>query len=302
MADLPSEFWGGYIVILTVVSFVAAVWLVLSVYFAPESKAEAPTETWDENLKEGFEPPPMWWFWLTIALMAFSVIYLMLYPGLGTFNGALEWSQGGEITEKFAEYEERFGAERERLAAMSAAELGSDERAMESAWNIFNVHCAACHGADAGGQAKLFPNLGDDVWQWGSGDSQIEQTIMNGRQGVMPPWQTALGDDGVAGLTDYTIALSEGRADDPALAESATAYLTYCSACHAADGSGNTLLGAPALNDDVWLYGDEREAIAESIALGRTGMMPAYRDRLDAAQIRLLTAWIAAGAVPRLPE
>ena len=42
MADLPSEFWGGYIVILTGVSFIAAVWLILSVYFAPESKGEAP--------------------------------------------------------------------------------------------------------------------------------------------------------------------------------------------------------------------------------------------------------------------
>lgn len=36
-----------------------------------------------------------------------------------------------------------------------------------------------------------------------------------------------------------------------------------------------------------------------SIALGRSGVIPASNDRLDAAQIRMLTAWLAAGAVPQ---
>jgi len=38
--------------------------------------------------------------------------------------------------------------------------------------------------------------------------------------------------------------------------------------------------------------------VRESIAKGRTGTMPAFGTRLDAAEIKLLTAWLAAGAHP----
>jgi cytochrome c oxidase cbb3-type subunit III len=58
------------------------------------------------------------------------------------------------------------------------------------------------------------------------------------------------------------------------------------------------LLGAPALNDGLWLYGGSSEAVAQSIALGRNGQMPGFRNRLDATQIKLLTAWLSAGAEP----
>lgn len=46
--------------------------------------------TWNETLNEGKNPAPMWWFWLILATMIFSVIYLMLYPGLGSYSGALK--------------------------------------------------------------------------------------------------------------------------------------------------------------------------------------------------------------------
>ena len=46
------------------------------------------------------------------------------------------------------------------------------------------------------------------------------------------------------------------------------------------------------LTDDVWLYGGSRAAIAASIGEGRSGIMPAFGERLDATQIRLLTAWL----------
>jgi cytochrome c oxidase cbb3-type subunit 3 len=300
MADLPTEFWGGWIVVLTIVSLAAVVWLILSVYFTPESEDPSPTETWDETLEEGRKPAPMWWFWLTVALLAVSVVYLMLYPGLGTFRGALEWSQGGEIEQKLEQYAEQFGPERRRLAAASIDEIRADDTAMNSAWRIFNINCTPCHGADATGQADLFPDLSDAAWQWGGSEAQITQTIAMGRQAVMPPWQAALNDEGVAALTDYVIALSEGRGGEAGQTEAASMYTTYCSACHGPDGSGNALLGAPALNDSAWLYGSDADAVAASIAIGRNGIMPGFAARLDETQIRLLTAWLRDGARPRL--
>jgi mono/diheme cytochrome c family protein len=39
--------------------------------------------------------------------------------------------------------------------------------------------------------------------------------------------------------------------------------------------------------------------VVESIANGRNGVMPAFGERLDATQIRLLAAWLKAGAQGR---
>ena len=59
-----------------------------------------------------------------------------------------------------------------------------------------------------------------------------------------------------------------------------------------------SVLGAPALNDDAWLYGSSTAAVRESISRGRTGVMPAFGERLDSAQIKLLTAWLDGGTAP----
>ena len=72
-----------------------------------------------------------------------------------------------------------------------------------------------------------------------------------------------------------------------------TQYDAFCVACHGPDGTGNPLLGAPNLADSVWLYGSTTEALTESIAAGRQGVMPAFADRLDDTQIRLLVAYLA---------
>jgi cytochrome c oxidase cbb3-type subunit 3 len=298
MADLPTEFWGGWIVLVTVTTLIGLGWLVLSVYFDKDDGQEIAAQTWDETLREGTTAAPMWWFWFILALMAVSVVYLILYPGLGTFAGALHWSQGHEIATSAAHYEQQFAARREQLAATDASTLQGDAMAMRSAARIFDSHCAACHGAGARGQMELFPDLGDSEWQWGESAAQVEQTIMLGRRPVMPPWLAALSDQGVAEVADYVLALAAGRNRAPELAQSKIRYDQFCSACHGVDGEGNALLGAAALNDDIWLYGGTRDAVRESIANGRSGVMPAFGTRLDAMQIRLLTAWLTASAGP----
>ena len=91
------------------------------------------------------------------------------------------------------------------------------------------------------------------------------------------------------------LALSHGEADSAA-AEGGTLFQQYCAACHGPEGAGNPQLGAPALNDEAWNYGGERADVLESIANGRSGIMPSFGERLDETQIRLLAAWLKAGA------
>ncbi len=52
------------------------------------------------------------------------------------------------------------------------------------------------------------PNLTDDVWLYGRGESTIIEGIVNGRNGVMPPWGEFLGEDKVHILSAYVWSLS----------------------------------------------------------------------------------------------
>lgn len=288
---MPTDFWGGWIAVITVVSLTALGWLVFSIYFSADSQEEGETHVWDETLREGSNPAPMWWFWLIFTTMVFSVVYLMLYPGLGSYKGALKWSLGGRLDESITSYNEQFGEERERIANATLISLRGDLAIMASARRIFDRKCGICHGSDARGQASRFPNLLDDEWQWGGDPVQIEQTIRAGRQATMIAWQAVLGDDGVRAVARYVGDL--GNDSQTSVNERGkTLYETNCVVCHGASGEGNTLLGAPGLADSIWLYGGSIEDIEQSIALGRNGFMPAFDDRLDDTQLRMLVAWL----------
>lgn len=294
MADLPSEFWGGWIAAITIASFVALLWFVVDIYRSGPDGNEQ--QVWDETLREGARPAPLWWFWFILALMIVSIIYVMLYPGLGRWGGSLNWSMGGRIEERFVDYEGQFGTQRNLILKMPLAELASSKLAMRSAQRVFNNNCSSCHGRDAAGQAQQFPDLTDAAWQWGADESQIFETIHSGRQAAMPGWLSVAGEEGVGQVADYVLALSRGDGRAPTLVEGGALYQQHCVACHGPDGAGNSLLGAPALNDSVWNYGGDRSQVIESIANGRNGSMPAFGARLDETQIRLLTAWVKFGA------
>ena len=286
---MPFDFWAGWVAVLTAASVLGLGWFVFSLYFGSGPEAEDSGTVWDGNLREGSHPAPMWWFWMILAALVFSVIYLMLYPGLGGFGGAMRWTQAGDLDASTAAWESRFGTRRAEIAAEPLDALQTDAQLMAVAERIFARNCAACHGADAAGQANQFPNLTDDEWQWGGQPADIEKTIRNGRAAVMVSWSGILGAEGVRNVADYVRQLPGGPSSDhPGMAQ----YNQFCIACHGVDGSGQPLLGAPSLADDVYLYGGDAAAVEHSIGAGRTGVMPPFGERLDDMQIRLLVAWL----------
>lgn len=290
MADLPQGFWSGWIIVLFSVGLGGLLWVVLGVFFGRDKGHGAAHEpVWDGNLKEGDSPAPLWWFWMILSAMVFSVVYLMLYPGLGSFAGAFRWSQGGQLDTNTRLYEAEFADTRAALLELPLDALAQDPVAMHAAERLFMDNCAACHGAQAGGQADQFPDLRDSDWLWGGAPAQIEQSIRNGRSAVMIPWQAVLGDAGVANVADFVANFAAGPAEDHPGRQQ---YMTLCVACHGPDGAGNVLLGAPRLSDDIWLYGGDIESIKHTLSAGRNGMMPAFEGRLDDLQIKLLIAWI----------
>jgi cytochrome c oxidase cbb3-type subunit 3 len=51
-------------------------------------------------------------------------------------------------------------------------------------------------------------------------------------------------------------------------------------------------VGAPRLNDGIWLYGGSRDALTQTIHNSRQGVMPRWNERLDPVTIRMLAAYV----------
>ena len=200
----------------------------------------------------------------------------------------LNWTQQQQYEAEMAAAEERYGPIFEQYRQTPITELAKDAKALAIGERLYASYCTGCHGSDAGGVVG-FPNLRDGDWLYGVAPEQIQVSILNGRQGIMPPWQAALGDDGVKAVVAHVKFLS-GRG--PKSAEGETKYAQLCIDCHGAEGTGNIALGAPNLTDEVWLYGSDDAALTHSIAVGRQGQMPAHKDFLGEAKVHLLATYI----------
>lgn len=74
---------------------------------------------------------------------------------------------------------------------------------------LFQANCAACHGEDARGvKDSGAPNLIDDDWVYGGDAISIRQTLIAGRQGQMPSWQSRLTEAQIRGMALYVEAMS----------------------------------------------------------------------------------------------
>jgi cytochrome c oxidase cbb3-type subunit 3 len=69
--------------------------------------------------------------------------------------------------------------------------------------------CIACHGPDGSGNPMLgAPSLKDDAWLYGSSDAAIRESILEGRNGVMPAHANLVGPDRAHILAAYVYSLS----------------------------------------------------------------------------------------------
>ncbi len=295
MSDFTSGGWSLYIAAITIVSLVVCI-LILVV--ASKRKVMADDNTtghvWDENLVELNNPLPRWWAWLFVITVAFAVVYLLIYPGLGSFPGMLDkkWSSIGQWEDEQKKAAAALAPVYAKFKDMKAEDLAKDAQAMGIGERIFVNNCAQCHGADARG-SKGFPNLTDSDWLGGPpGAEYIEKTVTNGRSGVMPPMAAAVGTpDDVKNVANYVLSLS-GSAHNNVAAELGKAKFAACAACHGADGKGNPAIGAPNLTDKIWLHGWGEEAIVAMVNNGKTNVMPSFAQRLTPEQIHVLAAWV----------
>ena len=292
MSDFTSELWSLYVGATTLVSIIACAVFLKVQSVRRTAKGETSGHVWDGDLTEYNNPMPRWWAWLFYLSVIFALVYVVLYPGLGSYAGKLGWSQLQQLEAETQAANERFGPIYAKFAAQDVAAVARNPEALAIGQKLFLNHCAQCHAADGGG-SRGFPNLADNDWLWGGTPEAIRQTIAEGRTGVMPPLGEALGGGAaVKDVAHYVLSLS-GRTHDALRAYGGKSkFNEACVACHGADGKGNQQLGAPNLTDRVWLHGSSEAQIIEQISKGRTNQMPAHKDVLSAEKIHLLTAYV----------
>jgi cytochrome c oxidase cbb3-type subunit III len=294
MSDFVSSFWSGYIAVITLVSILACLVLLRAMSSkraAGPAQPEVHGNVWDEDLQEYNNPLPRWWMGLFYITIAFGLLYLVLYPGLGSFKGVLDWSSSGQYAKETQQAAAQYGPIFAKYAKLDVPALAANPEAHAIGERLFLTYCTQCHGSDARGGFG-FPNLTDNDWLWGGEPQTIETTILDGRTGVMPAWGPVLGEQGVKQVANYVLSLSGSKYDLQLAKAGKEKFATNCVACHGPEGKGNQALGAPNLTDNIWLFGGSEKTVIETITNGRTGTMPAWKDFLGKEKVHLLAAYV----------
>lgn len=264
---------------------------------------------WD-GIQELNNPLPRWWLWIFYACIAFSILWMVLYPAWpmpgGNTQGTLGYSSRADVEQQMKALEVTRSAPLKGLEQMALADIPKNPAimaaAVEGGRSAFKVHCIQCHGTGAAG-SKGYPNLNDDDWLWGGSMDEIHYTLVNGirfhanentRQSMMP----AFGRDGIlskaeiADVVEHVRALSRQEHNQAMAARGAATFAQQCASCHGERGEGLKDFGSPNLADGIWLYGGDRATLTDTITNARAGVMPAWNERLSEATIRKLTAYV----------
>ncbi len=297
MADFINPFWDYYVALITVLSIAGCALLLWSqskhkVKLDKDGQPQKTTgHVWDEDLTELNTPMPRWWMGLFYLTIVFGVVYLVLYPGLGSYAGKLGWNSSGEYQAELKKAKAEYGPLFARYASQDLKVVAADPQAHAIGERMFMNYCAQCHGSDARG-SKGFPNLTDKDWLHGGEPEVIKASIMAGRTGMMPPMGAALGSDKEVEAVAHYVRNLSGLTADPVKVAFGKPKFAACVACHAADGTGNPALGAPNLADKTWLYGGSAETVMETIRKGRTNSMPAFGEFLGEEKVHVLAAYV----------
>ena len=282
---------------------------------------------WDGDLQEYNNPLPTWWVWAFYASVAIAVIYWLIYPawpigktytkGFDTITyvndkgvqKTTHWNTRAQLMQDMNAASQQQKPYLNKIDATPFEKIAGDPEMtgfIASAGNaLFFDNCAPCHQVGGQGKVSFFPNLTDDDWLYGGTFAQIQQTITHGRNGYMPPFSEVLDAAQIDNLASYILSLSGEKVDatkataGDVLFHSETAACYYC---HGDNAKGRQEMGSANLADKIWLWADvpgqktlaAKEAAVKRVILSglNKGVMPAWKDRLSAQQIKLLTVYI----------
>ncbi|MPW35985.1 cytochrome c [Vibrio sp. B1Z05] len=285
-----SNFWNLWAVICTIVFLLLMVSIIVK-YWRKNHDADANKAlgTFD-GIDENDAPPPKLLFISYFVAFCLSVGFLVLYPGLGNWEGLMGWKQSDD---KLSSPTTTLDQQIASVSDTSLASLAQNSDITDSGRILFQTHCAACHRDNAQGQ-KHFPNLIDNDWLYGGSDEAILHSIEKGRNGAMAGYNEVLNEDEISKLSYFLASLNQRHTDVPPVKVELGKQLfkQYCSACHGDGSEGNVDIGVPVLSDDIWLHGGSIEEIQHTIKFGLNNVMPAFDKQLTRNEILAIGAML----------
>jgi cytochrome c oxidase cbb3-type subunit 3 len=281
---------------------------------------------WDGDIQEFNNPLPTWWLWAFYATVVFTIVYWVLYPSWpvgdnyakGISKITYTTSDGKTTTTHWntralflKEMQEARAAQEDYIKDINAStfeQIASSEEKSAFAYSmakvVFADNCAACHQTGGDGVIGFYPNLLDDAWLWGGSFSKIQESIAKGRTGSMPGFKDRLTEAQISDVSDYVLKLSGNKVVDVSAVKRGKAVFTNdggCVACHGSDAKGITSMGAANLADKIWTIADvagadtaeaKKQAVMDVVKNGKSRHMPAWKDRLSATEIKMLTFYV----------
>jgi cytochrome c oxidase cbb3-type subunit 3 len=246
---------------------------------------------WD-GIEELNNPLPRWWVWIFYATIVWGIWYTIAYPAWPMLkeatSGYLGYSTRQNVADEIAAVEAQNAEILAKLETTELAAIADDAELHQFAVNggaaIFLANCSQCHGSGAAG-AKGYPNLLDDDWIWGGTIEEIAYTVEHGirneqspdaRWTEMPAFGEILPKEEISAVVQHLLAISGQEHDATQLALGEEVYLNNCAGCHGDAGEGIREMGAPQLNDAIWLYGGDEATLTETVMNARFGVMPAW--------------------------
>ncbi|TSA23105.1 MAG: cytochrome-c oxidase, cbb3-type subunit III [Betaproteobacteria bacterium] len=292
-----------------------------------ENTVQTTGHVWDEDLAELNNPLPNWWIYGLYVTVIFAIVYWIYYPswpigkdhlrGIGTVTylnaeGQAETNGWNTRAKLLKEMQDANAAQKpyfDKIAAMSVAQVTQDPElnsfVLSAGKAMFAENCAACHQAGGQGKVGFYPNLADDDWKYGGSIDEIQATLTGGRRGYMPAFGEALEKPQIAAISQYVLSLSGHAVDKTLAAEGDKLFHSdtgACFYCHGDNAKGRKEFGAPNLTDKIWQWANVPAAadmkaktaeVQKVITAGlNKGVMPAWEQRLNPGQIKLLSIYV----------
>jgi cytochrome c oxidase cbb3-type subunit 3 len=178
----------------------------------PKRREDPLTDHSYDGIQEYDNPMPKWWLYLFYASIAYSVLYWLNVPGIGSGKGRI-----ANYEREVAEAKARIAATQPAAPVVSAELLrsvASDPARLADGRTTFANTCAPCHRADGGG--NIGPNLTDRAWLHGGKPMDLYKTVTGGvLDKGMPAWAQVLKPEQQVNVVGYVLTLRGAHVENP---------------------------------------------------------------------------------------
>lgn len=144
---------------------------------------------------------PPWWLYMFYGTIIFSIIYAIMFFGMGEFNQQDELKAEYALAAKKIEaYQKEHGAaiDENSVVLITAADKLADGKV------IYEKNCVACHALNGGG--GVGPNFTDDYWMHGNTIEDVFKVVKYGvPEKGMIPWEAQLNPEQIQNVSSYIL-------------------------------------------------------------------------------------------------